>query len=194
MASQKNRRIVVNTLGTLGYFSVILQVAWTIIILGYPLITANSNPLFPAPSSRTAPQLPEISGIFSPIITVITIIFVALILLTTIVVIVRLPKTIGQSGARTTHSVAKVILPVVTHQKPLPKKQVVLLSYRLIVMIKYGLILLPLILLLFAPQLSGLTREAIIITGFFCAGFSFIYFTLQLVFVELLRIDKKNVW
>lgn len=184
---------VVNILGTLGYISGVLQWAWTLIVLCYPLITADRSSFLPEPAPHIPTPTTEF-GILSPVVIFIAIAFTLLVLLMTVIVIVRLPKTIGISGAKTTQTVAKVIVPTITHQKHIPKKRYITLTYRIVVGLKYFLTLLPLGLLLFAPAISNLPVNVITAVGLIAAGFTLAYFSTQTILVQLLKVDKKKVW
>ena len=183
----------VNALGTLGYISGILQWAWTLIVLCYPLITADRSVFLPEPVPHTPTPTTEF-GFLSPVVIFIAIAFTLLVLLMTVIVIVRLPKTIGISGAKTTQTVAKAIVPTITHQKHIPKKRYITLTYRIVVGLKYFLTLLPLSLLLFAPTITNLPANVITAVGLIAAGFTLAYFSAQIICVQLLKVDKKKVW
>lgn len=193
MTSSQWRKATINTLGTLGYISGILQWTWTLIILGYPLLTADHVIFFPKPT-HVVPITSGESVAFSPVLLVAAIASTLLVLAFTVVTLIKLPKSIGISGAKTTHTVAKAIIPAVTHHKKLPKKQYVALSYRIIITLKYLLTILPLVLLVFAPTIAELSQKIILTVGAGAAIFTLFYFTAQALLVEMLRIDKKSVW
>jgi hypothetical protein len=187
------RPTFVNIFGTLGYISIILQWAWTLIILCYPLITADHSTFLPQPTLHTSAPAMEF-GALSPVVIFMAIAFTLLMLVMTVIIVIRLPKTIGISGAKTTHVVAKVIVPAITHRKAIPKKKYMTISYRIILGLKYVLAALPLGLLVFAPTIDALPDNIITFVGIIAAGFTLAYFTVQAILVQILKVDKKKVW
>ena len=182
-----------NTIGTLGYISVLLQWAWAAIILCYPLITADHTILFPT-NTPQAPATQMEFGAMSPMLLIVAAIFTLLVLALSVIALIQLPKNIGKAGTKTTHAVAKVVLPTVTHHKELSKKRYFTLSYRIVFGIKYLMTVLPFVLLIFAPSIIGLSAKIITTVGALVLTFSLVYFSVQLLLAEVLRVDKKKVW
>lgn len=184
---------IVNVFGTLGYLSGILQWAWTIMILLYPAIIGGRILLIPEQPHQT-PAEPIEFGALTPVVMAVAAFITVLVILSTAVVLARLPKAIGRTGAKTTQTVAKAVIPNITHHKRMPKKRYVTLSYRLIVCLKYALALLPLSLLMFAPTIEALPIRVILVIGLITASFTVGYFSLQVLLTQLLHVDKKSVW
>lgn len=193
MTNSPWRYKVVNTFGTLGYISGIVQCAWTGVVLCYPLVTMDRSIFFPRPSHPAATPTPDF-GPLSPILLIVAIAFTLLVLALTVITIIRLPRTIGTSGAKTTHTVAKAVIPTVVHHKEISKKQYITLSYRIVIGLKYLMAILPLALLAFAPPIAILPSKVIIVVGIITASFTLFYFSIQLVLASVLRTDKKKVW
>lgn len=187
------RYTLTNAFGTLGYLSGILQWVWTAIILCYPIVSTNPSPLFPAPVHHASPSTPSF-GAFTPVVFIAALLTTLLVLALTVITLIKLPKTIGTSGAKTTHTVAKAIIPTVTHHKKIPKKQYLTLSYRIVLGLKYIMTVLPFVLLALAPATGGLSTRIIMTIGVFTTAFTLFYFSIQAILVEVLRVDKKKVW
>ena len=171
------RRIVVNIFGTLGYLSVFLQWTWTAIILLYPLFQ---------------------SGCYSdaaPFIAIVSIAITAAIIVMSIITLIGLPKKIGKTGAKITHSAANVIAANTRPPKQQPAKKWKLnLSYKLIICIKLILTFLPVILLLFAPTIPKLPHQVMTIVGNFCLVVSAVYWLIQYALAKILRVPHKEIW
>lgn len=149
--------------------------------------------LFPKPAHQ-APAATFELGPLSPVVFIVAVITTLLVLALTVITLVSLPKTIGNSGAKTTHTVAHVIIPTVTHHKKISKKRYISLSYRIVIGLKYMMTVLPLALLAFAPTIASLSQKIIIAVGLIAASFTVFYFSIQILLVVLLKVEKKRVW
>ena len=185
--------MVTSILGTLGYFSVLFQWTWTLLIVFYPLLIADHSLLLPIQPIQQAQSSPN--GLAtSPIMIIIAIIVTAFVLALTAVVLVRLPRKIGLRGARITHKTANLVVPIVIKHKPLPKKKLRRLSYQVILSIKALLILLPVAGLLYAPAATPLPGLVIWALAIFCASWSIFYFGLQQLVGLLYKISLDQLW
>lgn len=182
-----------NVFGTLGYLSVLLQWTWTLLLLCYPLITADHS--FFLPDTPTEPFHPTNTAVTSsPITAVIAIAVTAFILVATVIVIARLPKQIGKRGAQITHQTADSLIPIVTKHKPLPQKKRRALSYRIILIAKATAILLPIVGLIWTESPYPLTDAIVWTIGIYCAAWSVAYFAVQQVIGLLGKIDTRQLW
>lgn len=195
--AHKNKRqtpaTAANVFGTLGYLSVLLQWTWTLLLLCYPLITADHS--FFLPDTPTEPFHPTNTAVTSsPITAVIAIAVTAFILVATVIVIARLPKQIGKRGAQITHQTADSLIPIVTKHKPLPQKKRRALSYRIILIAKATAILLPIVGLIWTESPYPLTDAIVWTIGIYCAAWSVAYFAVQQVIGLLGKIDTRQLW
>lgn len=182
-----------NVFGTLGYLSVLLQWTWTLLIICYPLLTADHS--FLLPSQPIQPAHPSPEGLTtSPVMVVVAITVTAFVLALTIVVLIRLPHRIGLRGASITHKTANLMIPLVTKHKPLPKKKQRELSYQVVLVIKVLLVLLPVAGLLYIPAATPLSSLAIWSISIFCASWSIFYFGLQQLIGFLYKISLDRLW
>lgn len=182
-----------NVFGTLGYLSVLLQWTWTLLLLCYPLITADHS--FFLPDTPTEPFHPTNTAVTSsPITAVIAIAVTAFILVATVIVIARLPKQIGKRGAQITHQTADSLIPIVTKHKPLPQKKRRALSYRIILIAKATAILLPIVGLIWTESPYPLTDAIVWTIGIYCAAWSVAYFAVQQAIGLLGKIDTRQLW
>lgn len=191
--TRQRAKTTANVFGTLGYFSLILQWTWTLLLACYPLLSADHGFLLPpAPPTPFEPTNTAITT--SPITAVVAIAVTAFVLVMTAVVITRLPKQIGRRGAQLTHKTADKVVPIVTKHKPLPAKKRRKLSYRIILTAKTLFIVLPVIGLIWAKAPYPLTNAIVWTIGAYCAGWSVIYFAIQQAIGFFAKIDTRQLW
>ena len=129
---------VANTFGTLGYLSLVIQWAWTGLILAYPIIMkANHGDLWwLSPNCRThesTPAQPIDFGFATPAVSFLAVVIAIVIVVVSVVAVIRLPKNVGKTGAKLTQTAADAIIPVVAHAKDVPKAKRKRLSFKIIV-------------------------------------------------------------
>lgn len=195
--AQKTKRqrskTVANVFGTLGYLSILLQWTWTLLLLCYPLITADHS--FLLPNTPAEPFHPTNTAVASsPITAVLAIAVTAFILVATVIVIARLPKQIGKRGAQITHQTADSLIPIVTKHRPIPQKKRRMLSYRIILIAKVVAILLPIAGLVWTASPYPLTDAIVWTIGIYCAGWSATYFMIQQAIGFFAKIDTRQLW
>lgn len=193
MTIAQGKYALANTLGTLGYLSIILQWTWCLITLGNPILTAK-NPLFipqaPIPDAQPAIDF----GIFAPFIPFIALIIVAVLLFLTVFTLVRIPKTVGEKGAQATHVIAERIVKQTAKHRPLPAKKRKRLAAWIVWLLKALAVYIPLALVFITPGVEELTTQLITAIGFMGAAFSTGYFLLQLLLSLTLKLDPKKIW
>lgn len=185
------RLTFVNVLGTLGYISVIFQWLWAIIVVAHPILSSDMSFIIPQADSP-APITPT-----SPPSTFAVIIVVALTILIfafTLYVIWKLPAAVGKRGSMVTKRTADTLVPIISAHRPQTKKQRRMLSRRLILLIKFALILIPVAALGFATPVGELTLSIIWIAGLFCAACSSVYFAVQQLLGKLWRLTPEQIW
>jgi len=193
MTKRQTPKTIANVFGTLGYLSVLLQWTWTLLLLCYPLLTANHS--FLLPDVPTEPFRPTHNVVTdSPITTVVATAVTAFVLIATAIIIARLPKQIGKRGAQLTHQTADAIVPIVTKHKVLPQKKRRALSYRIVLLAKLIFVILPVIGLSWVVPSYPLTSPVVWTIGLYCAGWSIIYFGIQQTIGLFANIDTRRLW
>lgn len=193
MSTNKASVAAVNTFGTLGYLSTILQWTWSTILVGFPLLSSDKlSFLIPKPSDQPPPKPMEF-GVFDPVVTIIAIIFTVIIVIATIYALVRLPSTVGKRGQHITQHTAQLIAPTIIH-KPISKKKRAWLTLQFTWGVKLGLVLLPVFALYFASPEAGLDPRIQIYVGLFCAAGSLLYFAIQWVLQRIFSVAPERVW
>ena len=191
--SHPRATLATNIVGTLGYFSVLLQWAWTFLILCYPLLVDDNSILLPPkpihPMHTHADSLST-----SPIMIIVALVVTAFILALTVIVLVKLPKKVGQQGARVTHQAADAVIPLIVGHKALPKKKQLKLSYRITLIVKTSLIIIPVIGLFFIPSSVPLDITIIWYVGIFRACWSVFYFGLQQLIGIITKLPLSKLW
>lgn len=184
---------VANLFGTLGYLSVLLQWSWAGLLLIYPLLVAQPEFLFPKPSP-VQPEVMDPMPALTPLMVIIAAAVTIVILIITAITLVQLPKRIGKRGAALTHSAARSALPVLTHHKKITKKERQRLSYRLILLLKLGTVIIPIVAIIFIAPIDHITPIVIWTIMLFCAAWSLTYFAIQQVIAKLARLDTDMLW
>lgn len=194
MQEKRNGKLfAVNVLGSLGYLSLLIEWAWVALVFVYPLAEKGKLSWF-MPSTPVTPAPPVTPIPITPFTIAIMGVIVMLCLVATIYALIKLPGSIGRTGARVTHKSAEIVIPELTSHKKLTGSRLRRLSFRLIVAIKAILIILPLALTLFLPSLSALPQNVIWIILAFLAFWPVLYFGLQTLFTSLLKLDPMLVW
>ncbi|QQS22020.1 hypothetical protein IPM09_00470 [Candidatus Saccharibacteria bacterium] len=195
MKTASRRLWVVNSLGTLGYLSLLSQWGWALVVLGYPFISGDHSILFPTDAPRAVPQTQTIGfGAFSPIVFVIATAISLIILGFTAIYVIRLPRQIGRGGARITRATAQVVALSLAHSKKTPRRQLVRLTYKSMTIIKLIVAVAGCIVLVAAPSIPQLDPAAIWAVAWFCLIWTIVWFGTQLLAVKLLRVDLDSVW
>lgn len=182
-----------NTFGTLGYFSTITQWLWSIVVVGYPLLSQGKLAMFLPDARNTPAPHPVEYGAFTPVMTAVAIGFTIAIVVITVYLLIRLPATVGKRGSTVTHQAAAALAPIVS-KKPLGKKQRRALTYRLTWWVKACLVLIPAAAIFFASPETGLDTSVMVAVGVFCAGCSTLYFILQWCIARVFGIAAEALW
>lgn len=193
MRQSRWQLLITNSLGTLGYFSCGVQWVWATIILCYPIISDKNSFLFrrdltPVVTS-SAPTQP-----LPPVIGIILIVFTLALLIMTVIILMRLPKTIGKTGAKITHTASTAIIPTIVHHKKITKKRRLLLTYRVVQVMKAAASIIPLAALFFAPAIQTMPTNVIWAVAAFCFICTALAFTLQSLAVWYFRVTTADVW
>lgn len=194
MSTSSKRLLVVTTLGTLGYTSLILQWLWVSVLL-LPSLFENAsvkNFLLPPPSTTEAPMIefhspPLLAMIFTIIITV-------AVLIVTVIILARLPAAISKTGKNVTRKSAEAIVPALTHHRTLPAQEKRQLTIQTIRLIKYIFTLLPFLLLFLTTYIpTSLSGEIIMLVGAFLALGTLLWFGLEYAAARILKIKPTRL-
>lgn len=162
MTNSTVRRHIGRFLLGLFYLIVTLQWLW-VAAVGLPAVvsgdTFDSLLTFQQP---TEPQQTSASARFSPILAIVAGIISLIFLVITVYILIRLPKTIARTGDAIVHRTTDVLIPVITHHKPLATKKRRSISAKLTISIQLLLVLLPLLVSLFIPSIETVTSQIII--------------------------------
>lgn len=148
---------------SIGYLAGTLGWLWVLLVSVPPLIKSgllDSLVASPAPAEPITASVPPIET--SPLAWLIIGAVTLVILIVTIIILIRIPRTIVQSGERLVSHTAEAVVPVIVHHKPIPPKQQLILSRRIMLALQLGLSTLPLLLSLFLPPYEQITTEIIV--------------------------------
>ncbi len=190
---QSGKLLTVNILGSLGYLSLLIEWAWVALVFVYPLAEKGKLSWF-MPNTPAIPVPPPAPIAITPFTIVLMGLVVSLCIAATIYALIKLPGSIGRTGARVTHISAEAVIPRLTGHKKLTRSRLRRLSFRLIVAVKVVLITLPLVLTLFLPEVSALPQNVIWVILVFLAFWPLLYFGLQAFLTNLLKLDPALVW
>lgn len=190
--TSSRRAQVVNVFGTLGYVSLILQWAWSLLLLFYPQLEADNSFFLPDKTATTT--MPTMSLTPTPLVTGMAILVAVLVITFSIIVVIKLPKSIGQQGKKITQSAATAAVPIITNHAKISEKKKRELSYRIATVIKCIFIITPLILVLFVSENVPLDGALMLIIAGFTAAGSALWFALQYGLSVALRVPTKLLW
>lgn len=147
----------------LGLFYIFVTLQWLwVAAVGLPAVvsgdTLDSLLTFQQPSQPLPDSTP---ASFSPVLTVVAGVISLLFLVITLYILVRLPKAIAKTGDVIVHRTTDVLVPVITHHKPLPVKKKRSISAKVTVYIQLLLVVLPLVVSFFIPSIETVTNQII---------------------------------
>lgn len=155
--------------------SLVLEWLWVFIVGIPPLLKSGAFDALTAPANPTT-AVPVEPVATSPALTLVVGIITLLVLGATAIVLIRIPRTIVQTGERIVHQAAEIVVPVVTHHKPLPTKKKRVLSRRVMGAIQISASLLPALISVFLPTYEELSGPVIVTTAAILALVSVIGF------------------
>ncbi|MBC7512353.1 hypothetical protein H7142_01675 [Candidatus Saccharibacteria bacterium] len=161
-------------LGT-GYISLIFEWLWVVVVGVPPLIKTGAFDILMNPTDTSTTISTETVAI-SPLTTIAVGAITMILLAFTVVVLIRIPKAIVETGERIVHQAAEVIVPVVTHHKPLPAKKRRMLSRRVMCSIQISASVLPALISLILPANEELSRPIIITVTLWLAALCLLSF------------------
>lgn len=170
------RRITAAAFLTIGYVACLLQWLW-LVIVGLPRLVESGALDVLTKTPEAKPTVVQTGAGDSPLLWAVVGIATLGILIMTVVVLIRLPRSIVHGGEKLVGHTAEVMLPVMTHHKPLPPKKRAALSRRVMFTIQICLSVLPFICCLFLPAYHELTRAVIVSIAALFAALSLVGFT-----------------
>ena len=191
--SNNTKKLIANSIGSIGYVFLLVEWLWAVIIIGYPLFSSDFSFFVPpAPPPATTPEFTY--GSFQPFVTFVAIATSILVLTLAVITIVQLPKTIAKQGKKTTQGIAKKVIPHVTPKREQTTKRIIVLTTRLAYALKCGAIAIPLVALAVVPNTTSLSTELTVIVGGFFAVITAASFALQSLIAYALRLPQKYLW
>lgn len=192
------KKNIVGFFGVLAYL--ICSFQWLFVVAIY------ANPIKDLLSSNTpvkvvqAPPVPvEVTG--SVPLTVLAAIVTVGIIALSIYVFIRIPKTIATTGRKVVHEVAEQTVPIVLRVQHVQKseqtpKKVRSIKYRLVVVVKALLIVVPIVLVLCSQFMDkqALDFTVAMYVSLAFAGLTILLFIVQFALARLLRVPRNNVW
>ena len=173
----KLRNLTASIFLGLAYLFVVLQWLW-ILALGLPSLVETGVFESLTPPQQTEQPAPVTPSEFSPVLTllagIITLVFLAL----TVVILIKIPKTISQTGDKIIHQTTEAIIPVITHHKKITKQKKYQLSQKITAAMQLALLLLPLIIAFFVPPIQTITSQIITTLAVWLATVSLACFVL----------------
>ena len=175
MTKKRIRGVFSQTFLALAYMAVTLQWLWVLTIGLPPLIETGIFESFSPPKQTEQPVAPEMNGL-SPILAVVAGIITLVFLSITIIVLIKLPKTISNTGSTLVHKATEAVIPVITHHQKIPAKKKRELSHRIMIVFQLALVAIPLTASFFLPPLQTITSQIITTLAIWLAAFSLICF------------------
>lgn len=193
MAASSRKLAFVNVLGTLGYMSILFQWLWAIVIIANPILSSDFS--FFIPSTPVPPEpTPPISTAPSPIVIIVVIALTVVVFAATLYILWRLPKSLGLGVGKATKKTADALTPLLPHHHPITKKRRRVLSRRIVLVIKWTIIVIPLLTLFASHDIGPMTKTVILWVGIFGATCSTIYIGIQLLLARMWNLPREDVW
>jgi len=171
------RSYLARILVAIGYFSVVTQYFWMLLIVLPGLIESGIlDTLFSSDQPKVPVfELPPIE--MSPLVWMCIAIIMAGLLIGTVIAIVRTPKSVLHAGDLIVHGTVHKAVPVITRHQKVSKKRRLQLDHRAVLATQMLLALIPLILSLFLPEIKDVSKEVVLIVSALLAVLSVAAFT-----------------
>ncbi len=137
--------------------------------------------LLPNGTSTVEPVVAEQTA--SPFMMVVAGIITVTMILISLVVLWRLPKKILKAGNTVSYGITESVLPIATHHKKLPKKKQLVLTKRIVLLVRLAFIVVPLVALVFSPTLKDLSSGLVWLVGASLATISIVSLMLEKLFL-----------
>ncbi len=194
MTHFSKRLFVVSFLGTLFYLSCLLQWMWA--TLPYLPGIVRLAEILRRPVNTPAPtQEITSSGPPSLLLLIIAFAATAAIIGVTLYVLIKFPVAIAKSGQKMTQRASSFIVPAITHHTKLPEKKRQRLTARVIVYIKLGVCVVPIILSACTYFLEvEIGYDIIMIVAATLAIGTLLLLGAQLSFAKWLKVKSSKIW
>lgn len=188
---------LLNFLGFLAYVSCLFQWAFVMVPFLPGVLDSDVFHTFVPSSAPEAVKvnLPSPQVVPEWLMFTVAAIIALIVVAATVSALARLPRAVGRTGRKLTHSTAAQIVPVVTHHAKIPEKKRRALTARLIFDIKLAILALPLILLLVVPLPEMvIPPQAFVLVAALAAGWSLFLFCLQVVLARAFKVSIDRLW
>ena len=193
MVTHSKRALLVNSFGTLGYFSCLLLWLW--VAMQYlPLVTDNEQLMDFLVPPNNGPVITPQPAEPSTALTIAAFTITGIVMAVTLVFLLRLPVTIAKSGRTVTTKAAASLEPIITRGKPLPKQKRRLLTAKLVMLIKFLIILVPVLAGLSTIVIKlSLTYDIVLLVTAILSGASAFWFIAQYISAHILGVKPEQL-
>ncbi len=200
MCAKRLKLFIVQALAVLAYLA--CAVLWVLMLLPYgpSLLESDAYKTFVTHSDSQpipAPQPVALPPAGQGIVFVAAILLVIGVIAVTVMSFRRAPRMIGHVGQQLTRRTAEMIVPMITHHHKIPAKKRRLLTARIIIYIKLLIVIVPVLVVLFAPMPPlppQLTRELLQFIAGLIAGWAILLFGSQLMLSKAFHIPPEQLW
>lgn len=183
-----------NFFGAFGYLFTIINWLWIVGLATYPLIQSGSLDCFipqntaPAPPVTTTPLIPQQVALTIGII--VTLICFGIILYA----LYALPRTIGRTSAKLTHSTTKALVPVITQGKKVGKKEKRAIAFKISSGIKVAAATLPVLVAFLIPDFEALAKDVVTASTLITFAFAIFNFGTQWIIAKAAKLNTDQIW
>lgn len=165
MTRAKKSPLLPRFLAGSAYFVCMLQWLWIIILVLPTLIDSGLLASF-APPRVEKPQVAIVDDTSqSPLLLITGGIVTLLMIVLTIYILIKFPSKVAQNGSTIAHKAADVIVPVVSHHKPISPKKRRTLTARVLFYVKLALVLAPVLACYLVPETNTINADLIRFIG-----------------------------
>lgn len=190
------KRRSVNILGSLGYISLAIQWLWMIGILGMPILVSDWFKGLFLPNQMTSSTPSPAINVPEPLAVIFLVLAVVFSVSMIVYTLVAVPRAVGKTGKKITMTTAKVIIPKISHHKPISKKREKTLVERITWSMKFAAAIVPIFALAIPPRtdLIDLSHQVVVGVGLFCASLTLLWFGGQFLLSKLFRLSPQDIW
>jgi len=185
---------LVNLFGSFGYVSLFVQWLWAVVIVGYPYLENGSLSRILQPATPQEPVTIPTPALPQEIAMPLTITITALVLVGTLATLIMLPKTVGKQSARLTHRTTDVAYDSISRRIDPQKRQKRRLSFRILIVLKICLLLVPVLVSLVPAPHTPLDHTIVVIIALYMAVWTGGLFIAQYAMARLKHVDPKTLW
>ncbi len=183
MAKARSSRLV-TVLGALGYFAILLQWVWLVMLCVPILLTVQ--PLKPVESTPPPVVVEPIPWVSAAIAAVTVVAVMGL----TIYIVAKLPGYVVKESSQIVHGARDMVLPKVLPPQKISRRKKIQLSSRVLFVLKLLLVIAPFVGLFGATAMSPpLSPDIIWTVGLFLMSWSLVYVIAQRVVAHIRAVD-----